>query len=470
MVVHLAMSTLINYQGKLTLLYDYIPTALESFASPPFRVNIQKGVCIHDIVLETIDFRLLADHYLNLVCYRYIDCASNNFLTGRSVTLMTMLVSGGEITDRGQFIDRILSIVCHNTTDGWSEEMIDMVKRNCDYFFDIFSTTLPFEGQSPISLLNGYFERKQQNALNIKYVSGVQDNTNAAAIHRDFPLDDPYSYTPGHIYRNPRVISNTHIMDVRHLEYVDKRVSECFMKSIKIATHCIHGIVPLSLLHKLERYWSFVKIMALVEDASNSKKHPDASSGASMNVATDERLFNLKLYHDRCVGRVIHTILAQEDPKSSKLAIFYSSFVLNQTSEDERIKDLYRTRYLYMEDTKSIDPIPKDPTNALIYMVNDIRNKVAKKYNNVLSKSRHRLEGPLISVASERGIHHMTDKKIHNTWFSIQPGVVYTLLNWPQTDNLHSTRNSIVMQQSGEFLTSHDEPTSCNTMNSEFGL
>lgn len=401
--------------GRVVFLYGQIPRLLARFASPTFSVQAPRELPVQQIVLESLDWTLLSSSYLNLVCYNYLEITNNNFLTGRTIVLSIMALRGGEIADKSEFMDRIMSIVLPQLEEHERSALAQLLRSDLNHFFELFSTLLPFEGQSPISMLSGYFENKQQTALNIKYVTGNQvlDGTD---LFETFPSQT--AYEAGRAYLNPKVIKQIPPGET-HASFrngIDKKLMECFTKFTKTRTNCIHGLIPLSILLELDEYWSYIKIMSVVEGD----------------------LFNVKLYHDRCVGIKIHQLLAQR--VDTRLAVFYSSFMLVLPGVDDRLRELYRTRFLYMQDTKAINPIPEDPANALIYMVNDIRNKVSKRYGNVLSKSRHCVEGPLISVASERGIHHITDGKVSNTWFKIYPGVVYSLLNLPQADNLHDSR------------------------------
>lgn len=407
----------VNVQGRTFVLYPRIPQLLANFASPVFCVSVTHHISVELAIIDLLQIGTASKRYLNLVCYSYVDCFTNNFTFGRQLLLKMVTINGGEIENEDQFLEVLVNQIC-KTDPTRRAEVQSTIESSKEFFVNLFSSMLPFKGQSPISLLNGYFETKQQHALNIKYVSGTSDNG-----CRMIPLDSPTGpLEVGRLYFNPTVIHQA----PENLDGVFKKIVDTFTKLNKSNTYCIHGLFPKKrLLKELAPYWSFIKIHAELP----------------------KEYINVTIYHDRVVGDAVHQILARFESDVG-CAVFYSSFIVVQQNVPESLRDLHRTRFLYMLDTKAIDPVPKNPEETLIYMVTDIKVKVGRYYDNVLTKSRHCVEGPLLSAVSERGIHHMNDKKVENEWFRIHPGVVYTLFNWPQTDNLHDCHSSEVIGQS----------------------
>lgn len=131
-------------------------------------------------------------------------------------------------------------------------------------------------------------------------------------------------------------------------------------------------------------------------------------------------------------------LLAEDLVDAPSVEVHYTTALVNRRTPMNVVNEM-RFRYKFLEATGKLQPVAETRDEYDVEFVMRLQLEIARAYNSDLNASRHRADGPLLSVVTERGIQHSLDACTHSKRYNFFHGPASMLLNVPCENNTQAS-------------------------------
>lgn len=131
-------------------------------------------------------------------------------------------------------------------------------------------------------------------------------------------------------------------------------------------------------------------------------------------------------------------LLAEDLVDAETVEIHYTTALVNRHLPISVVNEM-RFRYKFLEATGKLQPVAETRHEYDVEFVMRLQLEIARAYDSDLNASRHRADGPLLSVVTERGIQHSLDACTHSKRYNFFHGPTSMLFNMPCENNTQAS-------------------------------